>query len=171
VTLGVQDRAQVGVAFAQRAVDVSFVQRHLDCGVQVAGRKRFHQITVGFDLFGSLQGGRIGIRGQEHDRRFADLADPLGGFDPVHRTFEPHIHQDQIGLCPAGRVARFRAGSDHIHDAIPQSLQMAFEIEGNELFVLDNQDCGSSQHLLTPSGRRVRMVTNFHRSWILSNMV
>ncbi len=164
VPLGVQDRAQVLVVLTQCAVDRPFVQRHLDRRVQVAGHERFHEIAVRFGQFGPLQRSRIGISGEEDNGHFAALANPLGGFDPVHRTLQVNVHQDQVGLHFADLLTRFLAGSDCIRHLIPETVQTALEIveiDCDDLVILDNQDRGRPQGF-SAGRRKGRICTRFH---------
>lgn len=76
VTLRIENRPQVLMAFAKSPVDVALMQRDLERCVQVTWIERLNDVAVRLDQLGSFQGVDVAVGCEEDNRYVARLADP-----------------------------------------------------------------------------------------------
>ena len=101
-------------------------------GFAEADARRVHQFGVAQEDFGEGSDENNGCAGE--------ALDAAGGFRAIHDAFEANVHHDKLGAEQFSNRDGIFAGGSGGDDLMADALQLVFEIGGDNLFVLDNQD-------------------------------
>jgi hypothetical protein len=107
--------------------------------VQFPGLERLEDIAIRLCDLGPLQGLFICIGCHIDHRKIIPGPDVLCGLDAAQGALEPDVHQHQVGVCLVHFFNCPFARPDHRRDRVAQTLGPACNIQGDNVFVFNNQ--------------------------------
>ncbi len=132
--------AVLALALAKLVFHVVLVQRHFHHGKQLLVLEGLDDVAVGHGLPGLLEGGPVGVGGEENDGDVEPLPGEPGGQDAVHVSLDNDVHKNQVGFFNPGKIERVPARRGDPCDCVPVGLELFLDVHRGDGFVFGYQN-------------------------------